>query len=470
MTATDAGRGSVASMPDIRVGLLLVAAAALAHAPALVAAFQFDDYAVIVDNRAVHSLAAWWASMPGIRPLLKLSYALNHAAWPSSLGFHGVNLALHAINTVLLWRLLHRGLPRLGAPATGAAIGALLFALHPATTEAVTYASGRSISLAATFMLGAWLADAHAAARGVRVSLASPMLFALALGVRETSVVVPFAILLFAACTPNPDWRAIAARLGGHAVVLAVALMAFLALPGYQRFFATSLATREFGAQFVLQLHAHAYLIAHPLVSLRTNIDPLVGVGEASAPMTALIAFGCGAILAAALVLRRRWPWFAFGIFWYLLLLAPANSLLPRLDAANDRHLYLALAGPAWIVAIAILRMPAPRLRCAILLLLAGVLGGTTVHRAFDYRNEVALWRASIAAEPANARAWINLGYALRREGDLARARDAYACALAFEPRSEQAVLNLDAIAVAGDASPVPRAPLACTADAFAPP
>ena len=454
----------------MRILLLLVAAAVLAHVPALVAAFQFDDFAVIVDNRAVHSLSAWWASMPGIRPLLKLSYALNHAAWPSSLGFHAVNLAVHATNSVLLWRLLQAWLPRLGAPVTAAAIGALLFALHPATTEAVTYASGRSIALAATFMLGAWLAHARVEALGRRLSLASPVLFALAIAVRETSIIVPAVIVAFAACTPNPDWRGLAARLSGHALVLAGALACFLALPGYQRFFATSLATRELGEQLALQVYAHAYLITHPLLTLRTNIDPAVQVADHPWEATAALALVLSMIVAVAVAVRRRWPWFAFGIFWYVLLVAPANSLLPRLDAANDRHLYLALAGPAWMVVVALLRMPARRWRLPALVTLAIVLGAATLLRAFDYRSEATLWRASLGADPANARAWTNLGYALRRSGDLERARDAYACALAFEPDFAQAVLNLDAISDPGNAAAIPRSPRACTAEAFARP
>ena len=45
---------------------------------ALGASFQFDDWNVIVKDSRVQSLAAWWHSMPGIRPLLKLTYAVNH--------------------------------------------------------------------------------------------------------------------------------------------------------------------------------------------------------------------------------------------------------------------------------------------------------------------------------------------------------------------------------------------------------
>ena len=56
------------SCAAIAGGLLL--AVALVWQSALSVPFHFDDYAVIVDNPAVHGLSAWWASMPGIRPLL----------------------------------------------------------------------------------------------------------------------------------------------------------------------------------------------------------------------------------------------------------------------------------------------------------------------------------------------------------------------------------------------------------------
>ncbi|HEX7954206.1 MAG TPA: hypothetical protein VF523_14145, partial [Burkholderiales bacterium] len=67
---------------------LIALAVALAYFNAPGAAFQFDDYNVIVNNPAVHSLAAWFDSMPGIRPLLKFSYALNWTLDAAPAGFH----------------------------------------------------------------------------------------------------------------------------------------------------------------------------------------------------------------------------------------------------------------------------------------------------------------------------------------------------------------------------------------------
>src|SRR5687768_3642757 len=58
--------------------------------PALPASFQFDDWNVIVNDPRLQSLAAWWQSMPGIRPLLKLSYTLNFAVGSDPAGFRVV--------------------------------------------------------------------------------------------------------------------------------------------------------------------------------------------------------------------------------------------------------------------------------------------------------------------------------------------------------------------------------------------
>ena len=137
-----AGRGA----PALLLGVVL-----LVWPWSLGGPFQFDDWNVIVDQPAVHSLSAWWASMPGIRPLLKLSYALNWQFLPGAAGFHAVNVLLHAANVGLVWRLL-TSWP--GLEPRAAFWAALIFALHPVQTEAVTYISGRSMALMALFWLG----------------------------------------------------------------------------------------------------------------------------------------------------------------------------------------------------------------------------------------------------------------------------------------------------------------------------
>ncbi|HTG96359.1 MAG TPA: hypothetical protein VL982_02805, partial [Burkholderiales bacterium] len=115
----------------MRAAFAVAGVAAAAYLPSLWGVFHFDDYNVIVHYDTVHSwsaLAERWGG--GVRPLLKASYTLN---WTLGGGFHLLNIALHAMNAVLLFFIGER----LFRDRRAALVAALLFALHPAATEAV---------------------------------------------------------------------------------------------------------------------------------------------------------------------------------------------------------------------------------------------------------------------------------------------------------------------------------------------
>ncbi|KFN44323.1 tetratricopeptide repeat protein [Arenimonas metalli] len=439
---------------------LLLLAIAWAYAAALAAPFHFDDFHVIVDNPRVHGLAAWWASMPGIRPLLKLSYALDWSRSPAAAGFHATNLCLHGINALLVWAVARQWLarlaPGLARPAFAAWAVALLFALHPAATEAVTYVSGRSQSLMATLYLAALWTHVHGQARGLGGAwrALSPLLFAAALGVRETAVTLPFALALLAwygGETPRNALRG----LGGHGLVLALAVALAIAWPGYGDFFGTSLQVRGLAEQLAGQSVAALHLFVHSLFGLQTNLDPDLRVPEAVIPHAIGFAMACFIALRLAAATRRRWPWLGFAIAWTLLQLAPTQSLLPRLDLANDRHLYLVLPGVAFAGVVALARLAEFRLAAAAVCMTALVLATATRERNHAYRSELALWTATAAASPGKARAWSNLGWARQQAGDPDGARGAYACALALDPGHAQAAINLSLLPPA--APEIPR-------------
>ena len=83
----------------MRLALLAVAVLA-AYAASLPAAFQFDDYNVIVRNPAVQSWGALAEELGrGLRPALKVSYALNWTLGDGQpWGFHAFNVLVHAVN------------------------------------------------------------------------------------------------------------------------------------------------------------------------------------------------------------------------------------------------------------------------------------------------------------------------------------------------------------------------------------
>ena len=434
---------------------ILLGGIAVAYGNAFRGDFQFDDYNVIVDNPTVHTWSAWAGSMPGIRPLLKLSYTLCWTAGLGRFGFHLFNVLCHAAATLLAAALcLHLASrsKRLAPHAAAVALTAgLLFALHPAQTESVTYVSGRSMSLMGTLYLAAVVVHLRRPGRGG----ASPALFAAALAVRETAWTLPLALLLLERAA-GVSWREAGRRIRWHVAVGLAALLAALATPGYRRLLAYSLSIRPLGENLLGQIAAHSYLLTRPLLLLQTNIDPTLTPPQQLTPGLAAQAGLLLGLLAIGLAMLRSRPWLGVGIVWTLLHLAPTNLMLPRLDLANDRQLYLALLGPAFVLAAALWALLPARAATGAMVALALVLAVATVLRHEDYRSEVALWAATAARSPGSARVWNNLGYAYRLTGDSVRARQAYRNALAIDPDHLKARYNLQALEV--EQSP-PRSP-----------
>ncbi len=482
--------------PALIVGLVL-----LVYWNAFAGSFQYDDFNVIVDNPAVATLTAWWHSMPGMRPLLKLSYALNQSVWPGDLlfGFHAVNLALHAGNALLLFGIARSLCGDSAQAGRFALLTALLFALHPVHTEAVTMISGRSMSL----MAFCYLASLFAHLNGRR--LLSLVAFAAALATRETAMTLPLALLMVERLRkPDATLRQALRTTRDHWLLAALAAALLLMLPWFRHLAAVSLTTRPLGDNLISQSAAVLYLLKQAVWPFALNADPLLPAFHGWQPFWIVCVLLASGLLAAATWLWRQRGearWAGFGLLWFLLHLAPTNSLLPRLDLANERHLYLADIGLCLIVARLLMlaacralvvdsenrprrvrflpdspphshpmgqefgkkravaaglqptipkpdRLPGtrPRLRAGIAIALLLGLAWLTHARNPVYRDEITFWRDVTAKSPANSRAHNNLGYALANAGQPAAALAAYDRALSLSPDDVTARLNRRAL------------------------
>jgi hypothetical protein len=258
-------------------------------------------------------------------------------------------------------------------------------------------------------------------------------------------VTLPLALVLIDRAIGSP-WRQAMRRTLPHWSVLGAAAFAGLATPGYRRLLSFSLSVRPIGENILTQVGGIGYLLTQPLTLLRTNIDPPLVPQTTLTPTLAGQACVLLTLLVLGTVLFRRWPPVGVAILWLLLHLAPTNSFLPRLDVANDRQLYLAILGPAFLVAVGIWRWLPRRGAVALPSALSLVLAAATLARNEDYRTEVALWTATVAASPQSARAWNNLGYAYQVTGNCTEALRAYERALALNPAQFRARWNIEAL------------------------
>jgi tetratricopeptide (TPR) repeat protein len=444
--------------------LLLVCALTTAYINSLQGAFQFDDYNVIVNNPLVHSWSAWLADLPhGIRPLLKLTYTLNWTMGWGVFGFHLFNLAVHAGNTLLVYaiagRILREQTATLSRPGTqmAAFLTALLFAVHPVQTEAVTYICGRSTSLMALFYLAGFYAYQCGVEENRRalIYLAGPVFFVMAILTKEVAVTLPAALLLWEACRRDRDRdkgkrAALLRRQGIYWFILGILLAAMLFHPRYGGLLQFSAETRSLRQNILSQIKGIHYLFSRFLWLPGLNIDPDLPVISRWTPLLSLQAVTLSFTLVLGMVTVKKKPWLGFGILWLFLHLLPTNSFIPRLDIANERQLYLSgfglylLAGQGatrlWE------RMPRRRsLVCWGLALVFFVLITATIQRNNTYRNEIALWQDTVRKSPYKARVYNNLGYAFFLAGRYGEARQAYTVALRIKPDWTLARNNLTA-------------------------
>ena len=129
----------------------------LAYQPVWHAGFVWDDNFYVTENPALRSVDGlrkiWTGETIQYYPLAFTSFWTEYHLWKlQPLGYHLVNLALHALNAVLLWRVLQR----LTLP--GAWLAAAIFAIHPVTVESVAWVTERKNVLSLMFYLLAALA------------------------------------------------------------------------------------------------------------------------------------------------------------------------------------------------------------------------------------------------------------------------------------------------------------------------
>lgn len=456
-----------AAVPEaLPVGLALPAALALLAAGvfgnAVAAGFLFDDWADVVGNPAA-AAATFLERLPEtVRPLLKASYALQdwlHGSWPA--GFHAVNVALHAASAVLVLALVRRAASLTGAvsPERLAACAAVLWTVHPALAETVTYVSGRSAGLSALLMLSAMLLATGP--RGRWAAAGACLCAGLAPLARETALVLPALLLLWqltvAREPAGPAIRRLAPVLLG--TVAAAAILA--AMPAHRGLIEFSLQARGPLDALRGNIHAVAEMLWLWLAPWQVSIDPAqpLAWGWLEAP-TLLRLAGLAAAVAVGWGLRRRASLAAFAIGWTLLCLVPTNSVIWRVDPVALKPLYLASLGLALLAALLLDRIGRawPRAALAAALALTVALASMTVQRNALYADPVALWRQAVEQAPERGRPWVGLGYALLETGDIDGAEQALAAGLAREPWSLSARTGLEIVA-GRRARAVPPAP-----------
>ncbi len=436
--------------------------------PTLAGTFVLDDHESVVTNTSIRDLASLdWLFPPATggetvsgRPILNLSFALDYAcAGLSPTFYHAINIALHAGSALLLLALIRQTLERrrVEGATTFAGLAALLWAVHPLQTAAVSYIAQRAEVLAAFWMLLTLQlfvrgeSSPHYAARWRTGAVVACLL---GMGTKETMVAAPVIVFLYDRIFIRGSWRAAwQARRSFYAALAATWLpLAALVWANHGRGGSAGLGSPVDTWSY---LQTQGWAICHYLrllafpVGLTFDHGMLVVTGWI--PVLALLLLAC--LAATAWWLLRSGSSAGFLLAAFFVLLAPTSSVVPiSTQTVAEHRMYLPSA--VAILALGTLAMQRhPRLR-RLVPLLAGVvviaLAATTWARNELYRSPIALWADTVAKRPENARAHNNLGQALADAGRTSEATAAYRKAIALNPDHAIAHFNLGVVALAG--------------------
>ena len=341
-------------------GSALALLAVAAYLPALAGGFVWDDWIFVAEPliRRWDGLVSIWLSPTDIRdehhywPIVYSTFWLEHKLWGfHAAGYHAVNLLLHAVNTLLVWRLLLR----LEVP--GAWLAGALFAVHPVHVESVAWIIERKDLLSALFYLWAvqvWLRYTETLAlRRLVLCLA---LFTAAMLSKSIAVTLPAALLLLTWWRNGTiTWRDVGRLLPFFAVAAGITAADLFFYWSQSRYhFDYSAVERALIAARALWVYLAqlAWPASLPILYPRWEVSAGDPAGWAA------VLSVCA--LSAALWLGRRrlgrGPFAALAFF--VLTLSPVLGFLDysflRIAFLADRFGYLASLGPIALVAGAV--------------------------------------------------------------------------------------------------------------------
>ncbi|HYP07048.1 MAG TPA: tetratricopeptide repeat protein [Bryobacteraceae bacterium] len=441
---------------DAGAFLLLLGITIAVYMPALNGGLVWDDnmHVTRTELQSLEGLWRIWFDLGATQqyyPLLHSAFWLEHRLWGDAvLGYHLVNVVLHAISAFLVAKIAQR----LGM--AGAWLAGLLFTVHPVCVEGVAWISEQKSTLSGAFCLGAALTYVKFdSTRRRSLYLSALGLFVLGLLSKTVIAVLPAALLVIfwwrrgeiawkRDVKPLSLWFAIGipaglftawvesepSLIGAHGPEYALTLSERLLLAGRVPWFYACKAIWPLNLMFV-----------YP----RWTID--AGQWWPYMFPTALLLV---ALSLAWVARKHRGPLASFLIFVGMLfpVLGFFNVYPFRYSFVADHFQYLAILAvitpAAWAISTLVNRTTSNRLASIVVAaFIVAPLAALTWQQSGDYVDYETLFRRTLARNPDSALVHNNLGVMLMSTGREAEALPHMEAAVRLAPRRSDFRVNL---------------------------
>jgi len=458
-----------ASLVTVACLVVIVVVTILSFTPAIDNGFlHWDDDNNLMKNTHIRGFSAenlkwmWTSSLLGVwQPLTWMITTVEYRLFDGanlakfSRGMHVASIGLHSVAVMLVFFVVRR-LIALGAAKTaadspvglslGAALAALLFAVHPLRVETVAWASGQPYVLALIPALATvWcylLAQQAGRRRWHAAALAclAASLLCKALAVPLVAVLLVLDVYPLrrfgglAGWRPRVVLRVLLEKVPYAALTLVVIGLTVWATWEHKSYKHVPISTKLLTASFCMLFYVSLTFAPYRLAPYYWGSTFFAG-NEALRDMSALTFV---VVTVLFVVLRRRLPWLLTTWTVYVLVLLPVVGLVKHGGQITaDRYSYLSCIGWAALTGALGLRIwagtacRARSVRRAIVVVIAlGIVAGLRAQtRAYcgDYEDSVSLWSAMVERNPRYHMGYYNLAKANKRpcRNLLQRARQA---------------------------------------------
>lgn len=456
--------------------------------PTLPFPFVFDDEVYLVGNKLFRDSKSFanlfgdfnWVANFAARNLLDPDISTNFIMRPLTYGtfhinfrmgglnpwgFRFVNVCIHLVNALLVWRLTRLFLPPLialigrgrSALRFAPVLASLLFFLHPLQLESAIYVIQRATSLCALFYLLGLACHFHAHTvldrtrrlcwRGISILSVFAAMLSKESAVTAPLVAVALDVVLFGATLGGAIRKAMgllvlvpylplmllkvsAAQAGGMDAARALNIAHSSPDPAYQLHYLLSQV--EVWWRYVLLFVWPSSLNIDP------DVRPVLGFADRRfwVASAGWLAFVGGIFFLHKRSGHRTWTTpLCVGLLWFVCTLLPDSSVVPLPDLMAEHRTYIPLVGLCIGCATALLALRLPVVWTGVIAFGAVVgLGAASVQRCRAWSSPVTLWEDTARKSPGKVRCWLNLGAAQFEAGQMEKAEAAFLKSLQTEP------------------------------------
>lgn len=379
--------------------------------------FVFDDESVVQNNTSIQTLSnipKFFTAEEGFhkvigryyRPVVSSLYAADYALWGlKPFGFHLTNVIIHVIASLLLLMILLKLFGDFKYGLLSALIGALIFAVHPIHTEAVTWISGRTDSLTTLFFFLAFLFYIKYSEEGNKKSFLIIAVIAYFAGLlsKEMIVTTPILMFLYDYFFKKREIEWFKKNAIPYVVFISTTvvflLIRYLVLKDvvdratYMYFYGKDTSTAVFTMFKTIPVYFRLMIFPLNLLYHYNGVLP-----DANSILDLRVLFSVLFLLAmigVSFYLKKKYGEASFAILFFFVSLLPVMNLIPTMNFMAERFLYLSSFALSVIVSYVLVKYLNDKnhnLLITLFLLIVVVFGYLTYNRNLDWKNNETLY------------------------------------------------------------------------------